>query len=590
MASVVVPGLDLAPSVPSRIVTVSLVDLTEGIPAEGAKIDFILPADLHVPSDGVILQAGRVTLTLDADGRGEIRLPCYSDKARPDGWVIGVKKHWAPETYFIRVPVGSTRISLANIEEVREATAGMVSWMITGAGVEVVEGTSDQWNITTTTSGGVVTFRVVTPVGITAAQAKSAVDVAVAAQGLVAGDASQLLQGAISSDYAIAFSDQDGRVAGGVTENGQFNFEAAPTVLGAEGVTLVPVVAPGYAIVFCDQDGYIAGGITPSGQVTWEGSGGTPGSGSALTPGQMLALTRSRNDAVSAIGDSMTAGYFASGDQAAQSWPSQFKTLAGSGVTVTNLGRSGWTCDDIETLIGSTPITVTPTGGTIPATGPVSVTVATPAVFSSGSRSFPGSLAGVPGTLMKNESQEWTFTRSGAGTATPVPAGTRFVSSFAIRARDTLVILLGRNDVSNSVIGRDGSVKDHVVGGIRRITQWAEAQAAQILVLSVLTRTSEPVGDVRHTQITQINEALAAEHGPRFLDLRSWLISNGLDALGLTPTSADQAAITGDTLPPSLMDPQPGGGHDATHWSPQTASLVAQQIHTWMSHRDWLTN
>ena len=69
MASIVVPGLDLAPSVPSRIVTVDVIDMTEGAPAAGAKIDFILPQDLHATSDGKVLKAGTTTLTLDAQGR-----------------------------------------------------------------------------------------------------------------------------------------------------------------------------------------------------------------------------------------------------------------------------------------------------------------------------------------------------------------------------------------------------------------------------------------------------------------------------------------------------------------------------------------
>lgn len=163
MASIVVPGLDLAPSVPSRIVTVDVIDMTEGLPAAGAKIDFILPQDLHARSDGKVLKAGTTTLELDANGHGEIRVPAYSDATRPDDWVILVKKSWAPHAYPIRVPAGATKISLASLEPPVEVNDQMAQYLLTDASATIAEGA--QWGVNVQTQGNIANFAFTAPPG-----------------------------------------------------------------------------------------------------------------------------------------------------------------------------------------------------------------------------------------------------------------------------------------------------------------------------------------------------------------------------------------------------------------------------------------
>ena len=145
MASVVVPGLDLAPSVPSRVVTVDVIDMTEGTPAAGAVVDFILPQDLHARADGKILKAGTTRLTLDSNGHGEIRVPAYSAATTPEDWVLLVKKSWAPYPYPIRVPAGTGKISLASLNPPLEVSDTMARYAITDATASAK----------TTTAGGV---------------------------------------------------------------------------------------------------------------------------------------------------------------------------------------------------------------------------------------------------------------------------------------------------------------------------------------------------------------------------------------------------------------------------------------------------
>src|SRR5699024_4955218 len=163
MTSVIVPSVDLAPSLPSRVVTVELIDVTEGRSVAGAEIDFFLPGGLHVPADDVVVQAGKVTLTLDAAGKGRVRLPAYTDAITPLDWVIGVKKRWAPHPYFIRVPAGSSTISLADIQAVQSLPQGVVDWMITGASVTVTEGA--QWDASLNLVGGILQLGLTVPPG-----------------------------------------------------------------------------------------------------------------------------------------------------------------------------------------------------------------------------------------------------------------------------------------------------------------------------------------------------------------------------------------------------------------------------------------
>lgn len=163
MTSVIVPSVDLAPSLPSRVVTVELIDVTEGQAVSGAEIDFFLPGDLHVPADDVIVQAGKVTLTLDSEGKGRVRLPAYTDQVAPSDWVIGVKKRWAPHPYYIRVPAGSPTVSLADIPAVQTLPQGVVDWMITGASASVTEGA--QWDVALSLAAGILKLDLTVPPG-----------------------------------------------------------------------------------------------------------------------------------------------------------------------------------------------------------------------------------------------------------------------------------------------------------------------------------------------------------------------------------------------------------------------------------------
>lgn len=137
-----VPAADRAPSLSSRVVTIHATDVTEGAPAPDS-FEFSLPCALRVPSDDVILRPGGVKVRL-IDGRASIRLPVYDPAVQTiDGstdWVIRVAPSWG-HPYAIRVPAGTSSISLADLPNVRPLTRREQSYAITSVGVTVTEGT-----------------------------------------------------------------------------------------------------------------------------------------------------------------------------------------------------------------------------------------------------------------------------------------------------------------------------------------------------------------------------------------------------------------------------------------------------------------
>lgn len=305
-------------------------------------------------------------------------------------------------------------------------------------------------------------------------------------------------------------------------------------------------------------------------------------------PNEAVGFSQSSRTRVAAIGDSLTAGYFGGvGNLPTDAYPYRLQQIVPAGVEVFNLGSSGYTVDEEAVRIGALPVPLTVSGGSIPATGPVTVT--TTAVIgwrpAGTTRTIVGSLSGVPGVLTRTSSDtSFTFTRTTGGAAVPVSGSPVFVPDYSGHDADTVVILLGRNNVTFSVKGADASVAEHVANGIARIVNWLSPDAKQALVISATTSTSERSGTAAYATVADINNRLQSAFPYGFVDLRTYLAHQAIADLGITPTTADLTAISGDTLPPSIMD----GGTDQIHWSKATAELVAAKINESLVARGWV--
>ena len=156
---------NMAPSLPSRTVTIDVLELDEATPAQG-YISFVLPCDLYVAADDKIIQAMSKTVQL-VDGKAVASLPCFSSAAvSQDGrtdWAIMVRKSWHPDhPYYIRVPSGTTPISLADIGPVRVLQGREKSYAITNVAMNVVGGPTGG---TAQNIDGVLTFNLSLPAG-----------------------------------------------------------------------------------------------------------------------------------------------------------------------------------------------------------------------------------------------------------------------------------------------------------------------------------------------------------------------------------------------------------------------------------------
>ena len=165
--SIVVPPQDLAPSVASRVVTLKFADLHEGPVSEPGTVTFVLPGDLRVPADDVIIRAGVIEVQLDANGEGQVRLPTHDPDAIGDGvgsdWYLLVKKSWNEQVDMIRIPTGTGPISLADINPVVDVTPEMQQWLITNASVTASQGAA--FGVSASVAAGILNLAFTFPPG-----------------------------------------------------------------------------------------------------------------------------------------------------------------------------------------------------------------------------------------------------------------------------------------------------------------------------------------------------------------------------------------------------------------------------------------
>ena len=166
MTSVIVPPVDLAPGMPSRVVTISATDVTEGGRSlEGQMLRFALSDTLDVTSGGDVIAKTQAEVVLDEAGNGRIRLPVYDASVKTwcgQDWAILVTTTWGSQKA-IRVPAGTSSIALSALPPVRPLRGREKQWAVTGASVTVTEGGNAGGSVSL--SGGVLDFRLTIPRG-----------------------------------------------------------------------------------------------------------------------------------------------------------------------------------------------------------------------------------------------------------------------------------------------------------------------------------------------------------------------------------------------------------------------------------------
>lgn len=292
-----------------------------------------------------------------------------------------------------------------------------------------------------------------------------------------------------------------------------------------------------------------------------------------VTGPAVYPVTSSSRTLISAFGDSLTDGG-ANGViwPESDSWPSKL-ALQLPGTTVTNLGYSSATVDEMLIRVGCRRPRFTVVGGSIPSSGTVNLTTTEDlGIPTSRVAGIDGTLGGFTGRLLVDYGGTGlTFTTYGAAATTAVTGPQEFVPLEPGHYGDTAIVWIGRNDVTFGVTGREGTVPLHVVGGVQRLVEWLTPQVKQVMILGTTTQTNETTGQTRHTQVTEINTRLRDLYPGKFKSVQDYLMTQALTDMGITPTAQDTTNIANGTLPESVLE-----AGDIGHISKATAAALAQ--------------
>jgi lysophospholipase L1-like esterase len=219
------------------------------------------------------------------------------------------------------------------------------------------------------------------------------------------------------------------------------------------------------------------------------------------------------------------------------------------GVTVYSGGKMGEQATHIGARLGSTPALLTVTGGSIPASGAVTVT-ASNMTASSWLKPYTGWLAGVHGTLSSTDTVI-TFTRTASGTATAVTAGLKFMPEEGEAHRSDVTLLnTGKNDLNI------GASAESVIALTDAAHDYIGPLAKRVIVVGHFMSQGVPAGNEMHTRLKAIHAAHAKRYGPRFVDMGAYLSSAQVwTDTGITPTLADLDEQSWGNKPPSLTPP-----------------------------------
>lgn len=172
----------------------------------------------------------------------------------------------------------------------------------------------------------------------------------------------------------------------------------------------------------------------------------------------------------------------------------------------------------------------------------------------------PCTIGGVEGNLSYDSGEnKYYFTRINAGEETEVPEGTQVIT-FGDRDKspsDVVILFAGTNKAPD---------KEHVQELVDLERQMLDYIGSDKYIVIGLT-CKEMAPDV-----VEINQALQRAFGEHFLDVRSYLLKDGLKDGGMTATEQDLADIKNGEIPSQLRV-------DIVHGKPVFYRLVGEQVY-----------
>ncbi|MFT3982804.1 MAG: hypothetical protein QM697_02760 [Lachnospiraceae bacterium] len=173
----------------------------------------------------------------------------------------------------------------------------------------------------------------------------------------------------------------------------------------------------------------------------------------------------------------------------------------------------------------------------------------------------PCSISGIEGTLsIDSQTGIRYFTRGAAGEAVTVESRSPvlFHAMRDKREDDILVIFSGTNDSPDTSNIRD------VIAYQRAMIDYAGTE--NYVIIGMTRKKYMP-------QIEAVNQLLAEEYGEHFLDVRTYLLQNGLQEAGVTATEQDREDLKNGEIPASLRSDEDGHGTSAFY------RIIGEQLH-----------
>lgn len=261
----------------------------------------------------------------------------------------------------------------------------------------------------------------------------------------------------------------------------------------------------------------------------------------------MRAQTQNTPQRIICWGDSLTYGQ--GGDGVTYPDVIQQKT----GLPVINYGIQGETARQIAIRMGALQMS---TGAfTIPAdTAPVQVLLwqggDDPIMMRMDDAGInPCTIAGVEGTLSYNEGDgAYYFTRTQAGDPVMVPNGMPVQTFAEADRRDDDIIIL----FAGSNLPPDKDTAGELVSMEKQMLSYLGTDRYLVLGLTCKTLIND---------VAEINTTLEQAFGDHFVDIRAYLLENGLEKAGITPTEQDKKELEWGEIPSSLRVDQIHGNY-----------------------------
>lgn len=205
-------------------------------------------------------------------------------------------------------------------------------------------------------------------------------------------------------------------------------------------------------------------------------------------------------------------------------------------------------------------------GDTIPASGPARIVSQSVLLQNNqGPGPVTGKLAGVAGTIVRNEDGTFDFTRTQPGDAVSISTAEPFIVDTFGRRSWSSIFWYGRNNYWE---------RQQVLDDVAASVAFLEP-CTKFVVLSVLNGAGEIPGTWSYIRIKELNDALAAAYPDNFLDVRSYLVSR-YDAT----IPADVTDHANDVVPTSIR-------FDAIHLNPAGRAMLAQRMKQFLEDNGW---